>query len=29
MVSFGSWLDQFVDSFDRADGLSTFRFDAV
>ena len=26
---FGSLLDQFVGSFDRANGVSTFRFDAV
>ena len=29
MVLFGSFLDQFVVSFDRANGLSIFRFDAV
>ena len=29
MVLFGSFLDQFVSSFDRANGLSIFRFDAV
>ena len=29
MVFFGSLLDQFVGSFDRSNGLSTFRFDAV
>ena len=29
MVLFGSLLDQFVSSFDRANGLSIFQFDAV
>ena len=29
MVLFGSLLDQFVGSFDHADGLSLFQFDAV
>ena len=29
MVLFGSLLDQFVGSFDRANGLSIFQFDAV
>ena len=29
MVLFGSSLDQFVGSFDRANGLSIFQFDAV
>ena len=29
MVLFGSLLDQFVNSFDRANGLSIFQFDAV
>ena len=29
MVLFGSLLDQFVGSFDRANGVSTFRFDEV
>ena len=29
MVLFGSSLDQFVSSFDRADGLSILQFDAV
>ena len=29
MVLFGSLLDQFVSSIDRADGLSIFQFDAV
>ena len=28
MVLFGSLLDQFVSSFDRANGLSIFQFDA-
>ena len=29
MVLFGSLLDQFVSSFDRANGLSIFQFDEV
>ena len=29
MVLFGSLLDQFVSSLDRANGLSIFQFDAI
>ena len=29
MLLFGSLLDRFVSSFDRANGISIFRFDAV